>query len=290
MNTEDKRMRTLFLLPTIVVLAIVAIYPLIYTARLSFQDWNLLRSPTPEGFIGFENYSFLLTHSRTWNALRVSGFFTAVSVGVSFLFGLGLALLFSQKHMARAGAIRTALIIPIVITPVVAGVVWRMMLAPGHGVINYFLRLLGFPDRGWLGESPGALYALTFVDVWEWTPFMMLVIFAGLMSIPEEITEAAKVEGASPFQTLWLIILPYIKPVILVALIIRSVDAFRWFDTFFVMTRGGPGITTENLSIYIFQLAFMDFNVSQGAALAIIMLIVTLVFATAFVKALRRNI
>jgi len=240
-------------------------------------------------FIGGHHYLDLLTDPYTFNALKVSGVFTLLTVGISFAIGMGVAYLLSQDFMQRYRFIRIFFIVPMVMAPVVIGLTWRIMLWPDFGIINYLLGIVGFPQKGWLAEANTALYTVIFIDIWEWTPFVILVLLAGFQSLPKDPIEAAYVDGATSWQVFRHVSLPLLKPIILVVLLLRLIQAFQWADTIVVMTNGGPGILTQTVSFYTYQLAFVSFDVGRASAMAVIILIVTILLSTALVRSLRRK-
>jgi len=286
---KDKPVLIGFLLPTVAVLAAISIYPTVYLICTSLTSRSMASATALAEFIGGHNYLDLLTDPYTFNALKVSGVFTLLTVGISFAIGMGVAYLLSQDFMQRYRFIRIFFIVPMVMAPVVIGLTWRIMLWPDFGIINYLLGIVGFPQKGWLAEANTALYTVIFIDIWEWTPFVILVLLAGFQSLPKDPIEAAYVDGATSWQVFRHVSLPLLKPIILVVLLLRLIQAFQWADTIVVMTNGGPGILTQTVSFYTYQLAFVSFDVGRASAMAVIILIVTILLSTALVKSLRRK-
>ena len=286
---KDKPVLIGFLLPTVAVLAAISIYPTVYLICTSLTSRSMASATALAEFIGGHHYLDLLTDPYTFNALKVSGVFTLLTVGISFAIGMGVAYLLSQDFMQRYSFIRIFFIIPMVMAPVVIGLTWRIMLWPDFGIINYLLGIVGFPQKGWLAEANTALYTVIFIDIWEWTPFVILVLLAGFQSLPKDPIEAAYVDGATSWQVFRHVSLPLLKPIILVVLLLRLIQAFQWADTIVVMTNGGPGILTQTVSFYTYQLAFVSFDVGRASAMAVIILIVTILLSTALVRSLRRK-
>jgi len=284
---KDKHVAIGFLLPTICVLVVVSVYPTIFLIRTSLTNLSIGSAVALTRFVGLQNYLDLLSSPLTFNALKVSGLFTLISIGISFPIGLGVAYLLNQDFMQKYSFIRIFFIIPMVMMPVVIGLTWRIMLWPDFGIINYLLEAIHLPQRGWLGEANTALYTVIFVDVWEWTPFVILVLLAGFQSLPKDPMEAAYVDGATNWQVFRHISFPLLKPIVLIVLLLRLIQAFQWADTIIVMTNGGPGVTTQTVSFYTYQLAFQSFNVGEASAMAVIILVITILFSTILVKVLR---
>jgi multiple sugar transport system permease protein len=194
-----------------------------------------------------------------------------------------LALSVSEDSGFRRFA-RSIMLIPMMITPVVVGLMWKYILNPQNGIVNYILGLLGIPGPVWLGDPKPALPAVMIVDVWQWTPFVFLILLSGLVSLPKEYFEAARVDGAGPLQTLRYVTLPLMIPFILVALLIRFIDAFKVFDTIFILTKGGPANATEVLSVYTYKVGLNFFNLGYAATLSYVMLIIITVIAQQFLR------
>jgi len=286
---KDKHVLIGFLLPTVVVLATISIYPTYYLISTSLTNRSMASATALVQFIGGRHYLDLLTDPYTFNALKVSVLFTLFTVGVSFVIGMGVAYLLSQDFMQKYAFVRIFFIIPMVMAPVVIGLTWRIMLWPDFGIINALLGLVNLPQKGWLAQAGTALPTVIFIDVWEWTPFVILVLLAGFQSLPKDPVEAAYVDGATSWQVFRHVSLPLLKPIILVVLLLRLIQAFQWADTIIVMTNGGPGVATQTVSFYTYQLAFVSFDVGRASAMAVMILIITILLSTALVRSLRRK-
>jgi len=270
----------LFLIPSIIILLLITLFPLAYSLFISTHDASIV---TRGNFIGINNYLQALTDLRFLHSLQIGFCFVLGATGLEFCFGLILALLLNSEVRGN-NIMRTLFVFPMMITPVVVGIMWRILYDPDFGVLNYILQSIGLPEFPWLSSSATALIALILVDTWEWTPFMMLILLAGLKSLPYEPFEAAAIDGVSSWQKFIYITLPLLKSQILVATIIRMIDAFRAFDIFFVTTRGGPGKATEIASLYIYKVGFNFFHSGYAAALSIIFLLIILGIAIVYMK------
>lgn len=271
---------SLFLIPAIAFLVLTSLYPLVYALILTFFHWDLKISPVKK-FIGFGNYVHAFKDNQFHNSLQVTLTFVLVTVFVEAVLGMAIALLVTRE--SRGGRIvRSLILIPMVMTPVVVGVLWRMLFNPDFGLINYLLSLFGADPKKllWLGDPNLALWTVMITDIWEWTPFVVLCFVAGLTSLPVDTIKAARVDGASSWQIFWHISLPLMKPVILVTVLLRFLDAFKVVDTVYVMTYGGPGNSTKLLSFFIYETGLKYFNI--GYASTISWLFIIFVFILTF--------
>lgn len=252
----------LFLIPALITLAGVTIYPVLYVLWLSLHRRLLIFDVSK--FVGLENFGFLWRDQRFWNAFQNTVYFTAVSVALELLLGLAIAILLHRVFRGK-GLMRTIILIPWAIPTVVSAKMWGWLYNGDYGLINY---LLG-EKINWLGSPLLALNAAIFMDVWKTTPFVALLLMAGLQTIPQDLYQAARVDGASNWTQFKSITLPLLKPVILVVLIFRTLDAFRVFDAIYVLTGGGPANTTETLSIYAYKVLFQTLQFGYGSAISI---------------------
>ncbi|MFV0406597.1 MAG: carbohydrate ABC transporter permease [Propioniciclava sp.] len=284
--SELQTTRRLFLLPLTVVLASLTIIPFVYNLVLSLTD----SSPTNErtSFVGLGNYLDLLTDGAFWNAVRVTLTFTVIAVGVEFLLALIVAL---SLHRITRGAplLRALFLLPLAAAPVAALFNWRLMLNASSGVINYVLGLVGLPQPAWTGQDGTALASLIMVDVWQWTPFVLVILVGGLAAIPAELSEAAAVDGATGWQSFWHVRLPLLKPFILVAVLFRTIDALKTFDSIEILTSGGPGSATTTLNYFVFKegIEFLDFG--RAAAAATLLLILAIVLSRLLLRSLQEE-
>jgi multiple sugar transport system permease protein len=234
------------------------------------------------GFIGFENFARALGNPLLYEAIKQTAIYAVIALPIQILGGLGIALLVHRTVRSNAvrAAIYIAAIIPIVIPPIAVGVVFRLVYAPDYGILNVLLGQTGPGQPLWLSSPPLAMIATASVDIWQWTPFVYLVMFAGLQTVPSESVEAAQVDGAGTWTLFRHIELPYIYPLLLLVLFFRIADVVRVFDHVYVLTGGGPGTTTQFLSLYIYRIGFQFSDLGQASALAVVVLVVMTVFYT----------
>lgn len=283
------RWRTaLFLLPTLATLLVLTIYPLLFALYVSVHDWTFYARTKVWPFIGLRQYQELLLDVDFRNSLTVTTMFCSASVGLSFLIGLGLALLFNRPFKGK-NFFRTVVMLPLFVTPVVVGFGWRFMLHGDTGLITrYLLPLIGIQVRTLLGKAPTALLSVIAADVWNQTPLMFLILLAGLSAIPRDMYEAAQVDGARAWQMFRYITLPNLRHAILIGLFIRTIDAFNLsFGTIYIMTAGGPGTATETLPLLGWRIAFLSARFGSASALAILMLLIMIIVGNLYVKRMR---
>lgn len=268
----DRWLRFFLLLPALIVMILVMIYPLTYSFWLSLHSYDLIN---PIRFVGLGNYERILGDARVWNSLRVTFAFAIPAFLLELVIGFTIALLIHYE-VTRQGLWRTLLFMPLLLTPVILGLNWRVMLNYDFGVINYYLSLLGMHKQNWLNEPSLALAVLVIVDVWHTTPFVMMVMSAGLAALPEEPFEMAEIDGAAFFQRLWYLTVPLLKPLFLMIALFRSYELIRVFDIVFALTEGGPGRATETLSFHIFNRLFEGFQVGYSAAVSYVLFFISL--------------
>jgi multiple sugar transport system permease protein len=252
-----------YVTPALGLLGGVALFPLLYVIYLSFHRRLLIFDISK--FVYLENYRFLLQDDRFWNALQNTAYFTAVSVSAQLLLGLGIALLLNRSFRAKDW-VRALILVPWVIPTVVSARMWEWIYNPEFGILNF---LLG-AKINWLGTPGLALHAAIFADVWKTTPFVVILLLAGLQIIPRDLYQAARVDGAGSWVAFRRITLPLLMPVLLVALVFRMLDAWRVFDVIYVLTGGGPANTTETLSLYAYKMLFQTLQFGYGSALSVV--------------------
>lgn len=276
--------RYVLLLPALVALTAVAAYPLFYGIRASFTKYRYGRD---RGFAGFENYERVFNDHLFWEALGTTAKYVVLAVLIETLLGLGLALLLSRE-MRFGNFLRVGLIIPMTIAPVVVGIIWRLMYASDVGVVNPLFEALGLGAPNVLTKPTSAFLGVVIVDIWEWTPLLFLIILAGLQSLPEEPLEAARVDGAGRVRTFFDQTLPLLAPVMVVAIVLRVIDAIGTFDQIYVLTKGGPGNATNLISTYSYATAFQFSQYGEAMAMVVCLLVLmTLLFVFA-IRRLRR--
>jgi multiple sugar transport system permease protein len=271
----------LLLAPCLLYLAAFAIYPLIYSLRLSFTD---LTAATGTGrWVGLDNYRDLLVDPLFWNAAGNSAIMVASAVAIQIVLGVALAMFFNL-HLKGSWIVRGILVLPMLITPIVVGVMWRALLNPDWGLVNWAIKEIGLQPPNWLGSTEMAMKTLIIVDVWQWTPFVFIIVFARLQALPQDVFEAAQVDGAGGFLTFRMVTLPLLMPAIIFAAIFRAVDAFRSFDLIYGLSYGGPARSTTTLSFFSFQNGFQFQNYGYAAAVAYMMLLILAVGTTVLLR------
>lgn len=274
---SEKKEKLMLILPIIIVLLVFTTFPYIMTLVLGFFKLDMA-DPGGTRFLGLLNYFNAFTDQRFWNSLKVSTYFVCVATMVEIIFGVGLALLLQQLNRGRA-LYQSLLLIPMVVPPIVVGLNWRMLYDPNYGMINYFFKLLGLPGQTWLSQPGYALPALLVVDIWQYTPFVTLLVLALLMNLPEEQYEAARIDGASEWQMTWLITLPMIKTGLTVVATLRAIEAFKEFAKIYTLTSGGPGIATETLNYFVYLTGFEQYKLGYSSALAMILFVCAIGFS-----------
>jgi multiple sugar transport system permease protein len=280
---SDRGLAYLLVAPTIAVLVALSIYPLIHAVTLSLQVASGGASRWSLG-----NFGRLFSDQFFLAALGHTLIYSTSALTLEFFLGLGLAVLMNNQLRGR-GFFRAALLVPMMLPTVVAGVVWRLMLNPNFGAVNGTLKGLGVNTTTltWTSSPRLAMLSVVAVDVWQWTPFMFLILLAGLQAIPQEPYEAALIDGSSSWQTFRHVTLPLLKPAILVALLLRTMDVLRVFDQVFILTEGGPGFATETISLYIYRTAFRFSDFGYAAAMSFVLLIVTNVVSAFYLRVLQ---
>jgi multiple sugar transport system permease protein len=266
--------------PALIVLLALSIYPLIFSVKVALTNGA--------GAFAFDNFA-RLAHDRVFaTAALQTVVFTGIALAVEFTLGLALALLVDSLSRARS-FFRAGIMVPMLLPPVVAAVVWRLIYNPQFGVLNETLRRLGVNTAAltWTNGERSALLSVIAVDVWEWTPFIFLLLSAGLQAIPAEPLEAALIDGASWWQRFRDVTLPLLKPAIVLALLLRAMDLVRIFDQIFILTQGGPGTATETVSLYIYRTAFRFSNFGYAAAMSFVLLIATMLFSRVLLRVMR---
>ena len=260
----------IFPAPAVLVVGLIIVYPVLYTGWMSMQEWYA-SSLTPPKFIALGNYGQALTaDSRFRDAFFRTLYFAALAVSAETALGVAMALLFNREFWGR-GLVRTLSILPMVATPTAIALIFAMMYHPTLGVMNYLVSLAGLGPFRWTYSSRTALYALALVDVWEWTPLIMLIALAGLAALPKEPYESAVIDGASGWRVFWHITLPLLRPILVVAMLFRAIDALKTFDIIFVMTQGGPSNASETINVLLFNQAFSYFNIGYASSIAVIL-------------------
>ena len=291
---SDYQLKMAFIMPTMILLILMNIFPLLWSLYLSFHDYEASMPKSPE-FIGAKNYVDVLTDPDIWKYFQTTAYFVVLAVAAQFLIGFGLALLLNRSFAAK-GLVTTLLLLPMMLSPVVVGLFWRFILASDDsGLLNFILSpllklpFINSPPIGWTTDPKIAMLAVVIVDTWMWSPFMMLIALAGLSAVPKYLYEAADVDRASAWFKFRWITLPLVSPLLLIALLFRTMDAFKMFDIVYVLTReGGPGTVTETVSMNLYRMAFRNYDTGKACAMAYILLIIIVALSNIYVKYLNR--
>jgi multiple sugar transport system permease protein len=284
----------LFIWPTLILLILMNVFPLFYSLYLSFTDYSAIGRTAPT-WIGFANFVEVLNSEALWEYFATTGRFTLMTVGMQTILGFGLAMLVREKF-GGSGIITTLILIPMMLSPVVVGLFWKLMFNPSFGYLNF---LLGLTDPAtapdWLASRLGreplpglALWSVALVDVWMWTPFVMLLALSGLKAIPDYLYEAAAIDRASSWFQFWRITVPQVAPLLLIAILFRTIEAFKAFDLVMGMTGGGPGTQTEVIAVNLYRRAFTEWDTGLASALAYIILIVVVAISNLYIKYLNQ--
>jgi multiple sugar transport system permease protein len=262
----DPKRYLLFALPALAVILAVIVFPWVFTVYMSVHDWNIVGDTS---FVGADNYLRLLSDARFLESIWHTFYFTVLAVVLPLLLGVAAAVIFHREFPAR-GFLRAIFIMPMMATPVAIALVWTMMFHPQLGVLNYLLSLVGIPPQLWVFAPDTVIPSLVLVEVWHWTPLVMLIVLGGLASLPTEPYESALIDGASQWQMFRHITWPLVLPFVMVALVIRTIDALKTFDTIFVITQGGPGTASETINIYLYLQAFAFYNMGHASAVVVV--------------------
>lgn len=277
-------LRSRLILPLAALLFAVMVYPIAFSVWISLHDYRLT-SLNDVRWRGLDNFVFILSDPAFRNALTNTTVFVVGAVSMELIIGLGMALLI-RKTVRLQNFFRSILLAPMFITPIAVGLMFRFLLNSELGVIPHYLGFLGV-DVDWFGPNL-ALFSIMLIDTWQWTPFMLLMLLAGLESLPKEPFEAARVDGASAWMTFWNLTLPMLRPVIVVAIIIRGLDAFKVFEYVYAITRGGPGDATETILFHIYKTGFRFFRMGEAAAMAFVLIAVILTLVFLLYRLMRR--
>ena len=282
----DRRLALLFISPAMLLLLTMSVFPLLWALYLSFTDYSATRA-APADFVGFENYTTVLTSPEVWQRALTTLVYVTGAVVLQTVLGFGIAYLISRRTRGR-GVLTTLFLVPMMLSPVVVGLFWKFMLDAQFGVINSMLGSLGLGQVEWLTRQRTALLSLIVVDTWQWTPFIMLIALAGLTAVPKYLYEAASIDRASEWFRFRHITLPMVWPLLLIAVMFRAIEAFRLFDLVYILTSGGPGVSTETLSFHVYKVAFLGFNTGTASAYGILMVLIVIVLAQVYLRYLNK--
>lgn len=264
----------------------VVLFPLLYALYVSIHDWILSQGGI--GPINLSNYITVLKDPLLINSAKNTAIITVCVVVLEISIGFGLALLLNNKRLRFRNAYLFILLIPMLMPPITVGLIWRLLLHPDLGIINYMLSLIGLPQPTWLANPVLAMFTIIFVDIWHETSFIILILLAGLTSLPDEIYEASMIDGANSWQKLRHITIPLMTPTILVATVIRMIAALKTYDLVYILTRGGPGVATETISYYIYKVFFVALDLGKSSAMAFILLIIIILMTFVLMRVMRK--
>lgn len=288
---DDTLFTILLLLPAGLIMAIVTIYPLVRSFIISFLKWDLTKHELTHPFIGLKNYSYILNDPTFWKSANITLYFVIGDVIITIILALSIALLLNRDFRGR-NLVRMIALLPWAIPGVVNGVMWKWILNPSYGALNGLLYSLGFIDKYviWLGNPTSALILSILTDVWKEAPFIMLLLLAALQTIPKDLYEAAKVDGANVFQAFWNVTIPLIKPTLFVAITLRTIWALKSFDLIYTLTAGGPSGGTTVIGYYTYLKTFVSLNLGRGSAVAYLMTAVVAVLIYFYQRALNKEV
>lgn len=282
----DRHVLLVFTTPAVAFILLTMAFPVVFTVYLSFTHWVGGQNRGPE-FIGLENFIRLFTDDpRFWGATGRTLALTGGAVAAQTVIGVAIAVLLHRKFVV-SGLVRSVILLPMIATPVAVALIWRLMFHPQLGVLNDILTRLGMPPSDWIADPNLALLLVGVVDTWEWAPLIALITLAGLTALPEDPFEAASLDGANGWQKFWHVTLPMVRPIVVVAVVFRLIEALKTFDIILVMTNGGPGFATETLNIYAYNIAFQYQQLGYSAALLIVFFLIVLLVSSS-VMSLRR--
>jgi len=270
-----RRSYLLFVAPALLVVGAVIIFPWAFTVWMSAFDWKI---GSVAHFVGFDNYTQLATNKRFLESILHTFYFTLLAVIFPLILGTIAALIFHREFPLR-GMLRSIFTMPMMATPVAVALVWTMMFHPQQGVLNYLLSLVGLPPSLWVYSPTWVIPSLVLVEIWHWTPLIMLIVLGGLAALPTDPYESARLDGASEWQLFRYITLPLLAPFLIVAAVIRTIDALKAFDTIYVISQGGPGTASETINLYLYLQAFAFYNVGNASAVVVVFFVIILALA-----------
>ena len=281
----DRHFKWLLVAPAMLIIIAMSVYPLVFSLWVSFVNYDF--QIPGHAFVGLRNFEQVLSDPVARKSLFLTVWLSAVNVSLEFLLGLALALAMVRNFPGR-GIVMSILIVPLFISPIIVGQAWALLLQRPFGPTDYILSQIVGHDVtiSWLSQSPWIYFSLILADVWQWTPFMFVILLAGLTSIPPNLYEAAELDGVNAWQAFWAITMPYLKPMILLSVTFRLLDTIRLFDTIYIMTGGGPGTDTYTTSFYLYTVGFTQFHLSQATAGSWIFLVITAAVVVLLVRRL----
>ncbi|MEM2962369.1 MAG: sugar ABC transporter permease [Candidatus Bathyarchaeia archaeon] len=285
-NVKEKNLKWILILPAVIILLFLVFYPLLWSLGLSFYEYSTMIVRPPK-FVGLQNFIDVINDPTIWHNFKVTAYFLAVALPLEFLLGFGIALLLYEEFKGRR-IVLTILLIPMMLAPIAVGVFYRFIYDSTFGIFTYILSQIGVKQFEWYTYK-WVIPCVALVDVWQWTPFMMLILLAGLMAVPQYLYEAASIDRAGWMMKFRYITLPIIKPLVGIAVLFRTMDILKVFDTVFILTDGGPGNASELISFRIYREAFQYFHTGKASALSYIFLVIIIVLTNIYLRFLTRR-
>ncbi len=286
-NINDRRYGYLLSAPSVLIILLIILFPITFAIISSFFDYTLINKSF-NNFIGLDNYINSIKDEQLFNSISVTFFFVFLVVLFEFMLGFFIALLLNSINRFKS-IYYFILLLPLLINPIVVGLIWRMFLHPQLGILNYLLSLISIDPVNWLGDPKMAFVTIIFVDIWHQVSFMIILLLAGLSAIPKEPYEAARSDGAGILGCFIHITLPYMRPVIIVTILIRLIFAIKTYDLIYIMTKGGPGDSTDLISYYIYRSAFISLDLGEAAAMSTILLLIIIILTLPLFKYMNRS-
>lgn len=280
-----------YIAPAVLVMIAGLLWPILKAGQLAFFDWGMGTPWETARWIGFEAFAEMLRDPKVWTSMGVTLAFVAAAVTLEMGLGIALALLL-EKPVRGMRLFRTAFVLPMMVAPICVGLVWRYLFDASFGPLNHLLAAIGIAPRAWLAAPETAFLAMVVTDVWQWTPFVFIMVLAALQGLDQSLVEAARIDGAGTWQTIRLVKLPVIRPILVVTLLMRMIDGFRGLEVIYVMTFGGPGQSTELFSLHIYKAAFVSQKLGYASALSVLLLAIVTVLSLvvlAFANPLKRR-
>lgn len=268
----------IYVLPAVLVMLAGLMYPILSAVQLSFYDWAMGTPFETARFVGVDAYVQMLRSTQVWTSMGITVAFVLIAVSAELVLGIALAL-FLEKPVRGMRFFRTIFVLPMMVAPICVGLVWRYLFDANFGPVNLAMTGLGLPPQVWLADPVLAFAAMVITDIWQWTPFVLIMVLAGLQGLDESVMEAARIDGANWWQQIVRVKLPILKPILIVTLLARMIDGFRGLEVIYVMTFGGPGLSTELFSLHIFKAAFISQKLGYASALSILLLVIVSVLA-----------
>lgn len=287
LSRDDRRLRVWLIVPALVGIWLVVGFPLLYALYVSLHEFVLSQGPNVGPLVRLNNYLGAFDDDLLIGASKNTIVLTVSVVSLEFLIGLGLALLLNNRRVRGRNVYLAILLIPMLMPPIAVGLIWRLLLHPELGIINYGLGLLSLPKPSWLGNPDLAMITVIMVDVWHETSFIMLILLAGLTALPGALYEAATIDGADRWQQFRFITIPLLMPTMLVAVLIRLIAALKTYDLIYILTRGGPGTSTETISYYIYRVAFVFLDMGKSSAMSFMLLLLIVILTVLLMRVMR---